>query len=377
MNLRSHAYKSWTPSPEEQQAIVDRIVTHDGDELTWRVEGDCVHVDLPWWDFEEAHLSESSLSTEQPSYSRLPIPYTLIPFRLRTVLNRVRIARLRQQDEDEQQFPADPVETRLDTFRRDVWAAAAALAGVELQPEASEKTLVLTHDLDEEFGWSGVQQLRALEREFDVVSSVGVLSKRYTLPEPHLESLIDDGCEIYSHGYLHDGLLPYIPAAELRERLGHFFEAYPSMQGRVRGFRSGQLVRSQAMFEVVAEFFDYDLSPPTVELGGPHGWRTGCATTVPFDGPGGLTHLPLTMPQDYFLAMVDNLDADAIATRWMEVARSVWETGGTAVHLVHPDNVKRKPVLLTAYRTFLERALGEGAVVRLPGDVMTKRGVSR
>jgi hypothetical protein len=377
VNLLSHAYQEWTPSPEQQQTVAARIVTHDGDSLTWRVEAGHVHVDLPWWDFEASHLSEASLSPEQPTYSRLPVPYTLIPFGLRTKLNRARIANLRRQHEGEADFPADPVETRLDTFRRDIWTAAAELAGVTLEGRAPEKTLVLTHDLDEDFGWSGVQQLRAVEREFGVSSSVGVLSKRYTLPESHLQGLVDDGCEIYSHGYLHDGLLPYLAVDELRQRLGHFFEAYPSMRGLVRGFRSGQLVRSRGMFEVVAEFFGYDMSPPTVELGGAHGWRTGCATTIPFDGPGGLAHLPLTMPQDYYLAMIDNLGATAIAGRWLDVAREVWQAGGVAVHLVHPDNVKRRPALLTAYRLFLEGALDAGAVVRLPGDVMTKRGVSR
>lgn len=372
--MLSHAYREWTPDEDDLRAVLARIVTHDGDQLTWEIRDDQVHLALPWWDFERDAITEAGLTREQPSYSRLPIPYTLIPFRARTALNRARIAQLRRQHQGDPVFPADPVETSLDVFRRDMWAAASQLAGVPVTGPAQERVLVLTHDLDEEFGWAGVQQLRDLERDLGVASAVGVLSERYTLPESSLNWLVDDGCEVYSHGYLHDGLLPFVTAGELRQRLGHFFGVYPSMKGHTRGFRSGQLVRSPGMFEGVAEFFDFDMTPPTVELGGPHGWRTGCATTVPFDGPAGLSHLPLTMPQDYFLRMVDRLPPEGVAQVWLDVAQKVWAAGGVAVHLVHPDNVVRKPDLLRAYRLFLEGALEGGASVRLPGQVMTKRG---
>ncbi len=375
--MTSLAYRAWTPDPGDRDRVRERIVTHEGCELTWRVDGDRVHVGLPWWEVEERLLGELDLPQSQPTYSRLPLPYTLIPFAMRTRLNRARIARMRRSDPSgDDPFPAAPVETRLDAFRRDVWDAASRLAGVRVHAD-DERTLVLTHDLDEEYGWPGVARLRAVERDLGVVSAVGVVSRRYSLPPRVLDALVAEGCEVFSHGYLHDGLLPYLPVDELRERLAHFFVAYPSMVGRVRGFRAGQLVRSQAMFDVVAELFEYDMTPPTVELGGPHGWRTGCATTVPFTGPSGLTHLPLTLPQDYFLAFVDGLGPTQVADAWVAAAEEVWAVGGVAVHLVHPDNVRRRPELLAAYRSFLERSLDAGAVVRLPGDVvMTKRGVS-
>jgi hypothetical protein len=374
--MLSHAYRSWTPDDGDRAAVAARIVTHSGDKLGWEVSGDKVHLSLPWWDFEKRVLTEADSKTDQPRYSRMPIPYTLIPFRLRTTLNRARIHALRQQHQGENPFPADPVETSLDDFRRGMWVAASKLAGVEVAATASEKVLVLTHDLDESFGWAGVRQLRDVERDLGVVSAVGVLSKRYTLPEGHLEWLLDEGCEVYSHGYLHDGLLPYVPVEQLRARLGHFFDAYPSVANQVKGFRSGQLVRSPEMFEVVAEFFEYDMTPPTVELGGPHGWRTGCGTTTPFDGPKGLVHLPLTLPQDYFLRGVDRRGPDDIARVWSAVAERVWAAGGVAVHLVHPDNIVRWPDLLRAYQMFLVEALDAGASVRLPGQVITKRGTT-
>lgn len=363
----SAAYARWTPAQVDRDRVEAAVETHDGDELSSWIDGDRVHVGCAWWDFERETLTEAGREVQQPRYSRGIIPYTLIPFGLRTQLNRVRIAALRRKAEDSG-FPASPVETGLDQFRADLWSKASELAGVAMQ-HTSDRVLVLTHDLDEESGWPGVAQLRAVERDLGLGSAFGVLSERYTLAEDQLETLVADDCEIYSHGYLHDGTLAYLPADELRRRLGHFFEVYPSLHGHTTGFRSGQLVRSPAMYRVVAEFFDFDMTPPTVELGGPHGWRTGCATTVPFHSESGLLHLPLTLPQDYFLALIDRLDAEAIAQRWREVAEQVWAVGGTAVLLIHPDNVLRRPFLLEAYRRFLEWALQSGATCRLPREV--------
>jgi hypothetical protein len=371
----SSAYARWTPQPGDRDRVRDRIVLHDGQERTCWVEDDRVHVGLPWWDFEENALYEGDLHVEQPRYSRGLIPYTLIPFDLRTHLNRLRIAALRRKADDSG-FPASPVETGLDRFRAELWSRASELAGVAVH-RSSERVLVLTHDLDESSGWPGVEQLRAVERAWGLVSAFGVLSQRYTLGEDQLLALVAEGCEIYSHGYLHDGTLAYLPADELRRRLGHFFEVYPSLRGTTRGFRSGQLVRSPQMYEVVGEFFQFDLTPPTVELGGPHGWRTGCGTTVPFVSPSGLLHIPLTLPQDYFLAFIDRLGPEEIAQRWIDVTRQVWEVEGTAVVLIHPDNVLRRPFLLDAYRRFLAWAVDAGATTRLPCDVAAADPLTR
>jgi hypothetical protein len=184
-----------------------------------------------------------------------------------------------------------------------------------------------------------------------------------------LEGLVDEGCEVFSHGYLHDGTDAFLERPEILRRLRHFFGVYPSMQGHVRGYRSGQLVRSERLYDAIAEVFDYDLTPPTVELGGPHGWRAGCATTHPFTRDSGLVHIPLTLPQDYFLAFIDRLGADAIARLWTDVTEQVWAAGGVAVHLVHPDNVVRKPALLRAYEQYLAEMSARGARFRLPGEL--------
>lgn len=314
-----------------------------------------------WAEFERTILLEDGMSAHQPRYSRLGVAYTRIPFELRARLNRWRISRMTRNE-----GPPD-----LDRMRQDAWRASAEQAGVELR-EPTTRRLVLTHDVDEDMALPGVESLLAVESDLGLVSAWGVLSKRYALDESTLHDLIGAGHEVYSHGYLHDGTDPYVSPAEIRARLQHFFEVYPSVAGHVRGFRSGQLARSPRLFDAVADVFDFDLTPPTVEVGGPHGWRTGCGSAHPFTRDDGLPHLPLSLPQDYFLVFIDRLDLRAVVDEWLRAATEVWRTGGVAVLLVHPDNVVRRSWLADAYRDFLQRVLESGVEVLLPHQVVAE-----
>lgn len=359
----------WVAGPQGCRSLVSVA----GEAIAWTTNDGAVHVGFDWWAFERDALLERSRPDTQPIYSRGAIPYDAIPFGLRTQLNRIRIGLLRARSTDTG-FPSAPVETSVDTFRDIVWSAACKVNGVEVR-EPHGRTLVLTHDLDESAGWPGVARLRAVERRFGVRSAFGVLSHTYRLDEVQLQDLVGEGCEIYSHGHSHDGKLPYLADVEIDRQLRQFFVAYPSMRGVVRGFRAPQLARSPRLYRRVGEVFEYDMTPPTVELGGPHGWRTGCATTLPFTDEYGLAHLPLTLPQDYFLTFIERLRPHEVTAAWLAAAELVWSVGGVAVHLIHPDNVVRRRTLLRAYSDFLEAALSDGAEVCVPAEVMTKRGV--
>lgn len=346
--MLSHAYARMTPDAGQRAAAFARL-------------------EPTWLERESEILLEAGLPQEQPTYSKGRIPYTAIPFGLRAQLNRARISLMKARNK-EQTFPASPVDTSIDEARIAAWRTAAEAAGAEVAAGPS-RDVVLTHDLDEAYGIPGVELLRKVERDVGAPSATGVLSERYRADPAMLEKLVDEGCEVFSHGYLHDGTDAFLEPAEIRRRLRHFFEVYPTMRGHVRGHRSGQLVRSERLYDAVAEVFDYDMTPPTVEVGGPHGFRTGCATTHPFTRPSGLVQIPLSLPQDYFLSFIDRLGPDDIARRWVEVTERVWAVGGVAVHLVHPDNVLRRPSLLRAYEAYLQAMVAAGARFRLPADV--------
>lgn len=341
------------------------VATAGATPIVW-VEADQVHVAFDWFAWEHDVLAEVNLPGEQPVHSRQLIPYTRIPFALRSQMNRARIALLAARNRD-QRFPVGPVDTSLDRLRSAIWSAAAACVGVTVETPASRRVM-LTHDVDEEFGFPGIEMLRGVEREFEMVSAFGFLSKRYTAPQSLLTGLVEEGCEVFSHGYLHDGTLPFLDHDELMFRLRHFFEVYPAMVGHTRGFRAGQLVRGEPMYKAVAEIFEYDLTPPNVEMGGPHGWRTGCASTHPFTRPSGLVHVPVTVPQDYFVSYIEGLSEDRMVDAWIDATETVWSVGGIAVQIVHPDNVRRRPRILKAYRRYLDALARRGAQVILPAD---------
>lgn len=333
--------------------------------------GDRIETGFPFFDWEARCLEESYVDLSQPLYSKLPISYGIVPFRVRAGLLRVAgaVRARRAPTKQTVSFPEYPVCGVVDRVRNVI------MSGLSLGATTYTRgTLVLTHDMDELSAQPGIELLRAVERRHGFTSAWGILSEKYRLPAWQVESLVAEGCEIFSHGYLHDGRLPYVPRAEQLRRLRHFFTAYPMLEGKTRGFRCGQLARSRSLYEAVQQVFDYDMTPPTTERGGPYGARSGVSTVFPFWNEAGLLHLPLTLPQDYFLAFVENLTGPEIAARWIAAAEHVLALGGSPVHLVHPDNVLRAPSILEAYDRFLGWAREKNLDVCLPGDLARRLG---
>jgi len=137
----------------------------------------------------------------------------------------------------------------------------------------------------------------------------------------------------------------------------------------VRGFRSGQLLMTSQLLGVVGEFFDYDLSLPDSERGGPYGSGAGCASVYPFLVDD-LLEIPLTLPQDFFLANVERLDSAAILSVWRAKLESVLARGGVAVLNTHPvwTNPKR-PAVWSAYEGLLEAVAASNAWVPTPSSL--------
>jgi peptidoglycan/xylan/chitin deacetylase (PgdA/CDA1 family) len=339
--------------------------------------GGRVETGFPFFDWEARCLDESYVDLSQPLYSQLPVSYAVVPFMARAALLRVAGAvrkhlvpkRTANPGATGPSFPEYPVCGVVDRVRSEILRGLSL--GTSTRPRG---TIVLTHDMDELSAHPGVEKLRVIERRHGMTSAWGILSEKYRLPREAVDALVAEGCEVFSHGYLHDGRLPYLPREEQLRRLRHFFEAYPSLEGHTRGFRCGQLARSRSLYSAVQQVFDYDLTPPTTERGGPYGARSGVSTVFPFWNESGLLHLPLTLPQDYFLAFVERLSGPEIADRWIAAAKDVLALGGVGVHLVHPDNVLRSPAILDAYDRFLGWVRGEGVEVQLPGEVARSLG---
>ena len=333
--------------------------------------GDRIETGFPFFEWEARCLDESYVDLSQPLYSKLPVSYGIVPFRVRAGLLRVASAVRARRAPAKQtaSFPEYPVCGVVDRVRNVI------MSGLSLgATKYTRGALVLTHDMDELSAQPGIEKLRVVERRHGFTSAWGILSEKYRLPASQVESLVAEGCEIFSHGYLHDGRLPYVPRDEQLRRLRHFFTTYPMLRGKTRGFRCGQLARNRSLYGAVQQVFDYDMTPPTTERGGPYGARSGVSTVFPFWNESGLLHLPLTLPQDYFLAFVENLSGPEIATRWIAAAEHVLALGGTPLHLVHPDNVLRSSSILDAYDRFLGWAREQKLEVCLPGELASRLG---
>jgi len=380
---RAHAFDSLElPVGTVDAAGAEVLVSIESDEVTGALvvaRDGRVEAGFPFFDWEARCLDETYVDLSQPLYSRLPVSYGIVPFMARAALLRVagavrtHVLPKKKGVSAGPSFPEYPVCGVVDRMRTEV-LRGLSLGEAPISFTRPRGTLVLSHDMDELSALPGVEKLRAIERRHAMTSSWGILSEKYRMPRASVTSLVDEGCEIFSHGYLHDGRLPYLSRAEQLRRLRHFFEAYPMLRGHTRGFRCGQLARSRSLYSAVQQVFDYDLTPPTTERGGPYGARSGVSTVFPFWNEGGLLHLPLTLPQDYFLAFVERLSGPEIADRWISAATDVLGMGGVAMHLIHPDNVLRSSVLLDAYDRFLRWARDEGIDVRLPGEVAQRFG---
>jgi hypothetical protein len=334
-------------------------------------------------DLETELLVGRYVSSPQPLFSRLPFDYRLVPGPIRTA-GLAMVDRLHAADVAAA-FPRWPREPRLDDLRASLWAGAAERVGLRLEvpayPGGNRGAVVLTHDIDSRADAAGIADLRTLERRFGLTSAVGFIPEVSWPDRAVVEGLVADGCEVYCHDVRHNGKLPYQTGAAMRAAFGRFFESNDYARSLVRGFRSGQLLMTAELLSALGEFFDFDLSLPDTERGGPYGSVAGCATVYPFLVDG-LLEIPLTMPQDFYLANVERYDSAAMLRLWRDKLEVVLSRGGVAVVNTHPiwTNPGR-PSVWAAYEGLLEAVAGAGAWVTTPSSLrewlMTRRDAGR
>ncbi|MFQ5586794.1 MAG: hypothetical protein ACE5GF_08250 [Thermodesulfobacteriota bacterium] len=336
-----------------------------------------VAVNFDFFEWERRLLHEEYKSFKRPLYTRLPFPYYRIPLPLRNMGLRAlsSLGGGGKEKERLQKFPSFPTEPALDQMRRTIWEAAATVVKIKLNKRpyhgGKRGCLLLTHDIETSEGLRNVEHMRAIERSFDYPSSWSIISKRYTTNDTLLISLIDEGCEIISHGYLHDGRIPYLRRGEILKRLEHLFIVKPWLKGKVNGYRSGQLVTSPRLFRCVAQRFKYDLSLPDTEKNGPYGTR-GCCSIYPFYHGANILEIPLTVPQDYFYLHIHRYTKERILNLWERKIDYIEKNNGVAVLLLHPDNyLSGNEEMLTIYRSLLHFISSRDLWVTTPGALTT------
>ena len=290
----------------------------------------------------------------RPLFSRLPFDYRRIPEKARSGLLRLAATRAAPA------FPRWPIETTIDATPSGIDYAGKRFA------------LLLTHDIDSRAELDLIEPIRARERELGIRSAFGFIPEMTWPTDRLVDTLLGEGCQVYWHDLAHDAQLPWTTAQEVRQRIAAI-DAASTWAPRITTFRSGQLLMSPSLLSVLGERFAIDLSIPDSERGGPYGTVAGCGSVVPFR-IGRLLELPMTMPQDYYLARVFGLNPRSIYDVWSVKLDHIARVGGVAVLNSHPvwiNPVDRHAAGMWAmYQRFLEVAVArDDVLVSTPDEV--------
>ena len=260
-------------------------------------------------------------------------------------------------------FPHWPIETALHDFYEFLFHRLAEVAGTRVPflapwPKPYSWTLVLTHDVETQFGYDNVHAVRRAETARGFRSSWNFVPMRYVVAQAMVRDLHEAGCEIGVHGLYHDGR-DLASLRTFKQRLP-LMRAYGA-QWDAKGFRSPATHRVWEWMPMLP--FEYDSSYPDTDPFEPQ--PGGCCSLLPYFN-GHLVELPITLPQDHTLfEILRHSDAEL----WFEKARHIKARGGMALLITHPD-VIIKESLLGAYVQLLEGFATDQEVWRaLPMEV--------
>lgn len=199
-------------------------------------------------------------------------------------------------------------------------------------PDQKKFPLILTHDVDTEFGQKKCNDLINLEMQMGFVSSFNFVPEGYKVLNNLRNYITKNGFEVGVHGLTHDGKL--YSSKDIFDKRSDRINQYIKKWGSV-GFRSPamhcNLEWIQALnIEYDASTFDTDPFEPQPE---------GVGTIFPFwvRGNGnnkGYVELPYTLPQDFTLFIIMQEKSIDI---WKRKLDWIVENGGMALLNVHPD----------------------------------------
>jgi peptidoglycan/xylan/chitin deacetylase (PgdA/CDA1 family) len=251
----------------------------------------------------------------------------LIPRSLQLMMRR-RYARKQAQIT----FPAWPIEPILvDRANRDLkrlieQSDEQRIPVLNFWPGNSCAAVILTHDVEWDYGVRNIPRVRDVEKKYGVVSSWNFVPERYHFDKKIFKTLEDEGCEVGVHGLYHDGKL-FSSRTIFKERLPKI-NAY--IKGwNAAGFRSPATHRNPDwMPELAAE---YDSSFPDTDPFEPQ--AGGCCSIFPFFLRN-MVELPITLPQDHTLFEILKVNDIEI---WKKKSAWIIENHGLVNTIIHPD----------------------------------------
>jgi hypothetical protein len=227
-----------------------------------------------------------------------------------------------------------------------------------LWPLGAIAAATLTHDVEGRIGQARTRALADLEAERGLRSCFNFVAERYVLDQALMADLRRRGFEIGVHGIKHDGR-KFASRKVFEERLVAL-QRYQREWG-ADGFRSPATHRR---WEWMSELpFGYDSSYPDTDPYEPI--PGGCGSPWPFK-IGGVTELPITLPQDHTLWEILQVEAGGV---WQEKAAKLRRCGGLINIIVHPDYLSA-PDKWRQYEDFLAWLQAQTDIwIALPRDI--------
>ena len=309
---------------------------------------------------------EPRVSTLYRLLTGLPIPYTVVPKRLRNLV----MGRKAQQ-------------TSLDLYDKLPLDALRFLLARAIE-KTTDKGLerktwngksyacAITHDIDTHTGLIKAKVIKRLEEKYDVPSAWYIPTKHYKLDPETIRELANYG-EIGAHDVRHDGKLAQLPKQKIVERLREAKQTLEKIVGRpVEGFRTPLLQCNAKTIQALEEVgYLYDASVPTWEPNHPYTMKPyGIGTVNPMD-INSVVEIPLTLPQDHQMLHVLGMTPKQAVGAWIKLKDGIRDIGGICTILVHPDYELADPRNLDAFEELLNAMVVCDAWVTTPKELIT------
>lgn len=211
---------------------------------------------------------------------------------------------------------------------------------VSFWPSGKRYAVILTHDVDSEWGFDdphGIRAFEEIERRYNLRSAWMVTSSIEEAGRPCLKNLVDTGHEIGFHGTRHDHRLAFLSEKEMEKEFRQaapFLEAY-----RPQGFRSPGYHRTPLLYKKLSEHLRYEMSCHDVfeNVLSPLPSLEGSGTCFPFNlEEPGLVEIPTTVAEDYVLEMKGGGPKQALESQ-KKIIEIIKKKGGVANLLTHPE----------------------------------------
>jgi peptidoglycan/xylan/chitin deacetylase (PgdA/CDA1 family) len=278
-------------------------------------------------------IHENYYEQKQPFFSKSPIPYTIIPVKLRNALFNT-LLRLKKDPK----WPNWPIEKSVELLRY-IYIKSISIKLNKNIPHIGfwpkkKFAFSVTHDCDTLSSFKNIESIRDIEKKYNINSSWNIVSNRYKIDDKTIKQLKYQHCEIGLHGYNHDNKLAFLSRKEIKKRLSKASKIISKYN--ITGFRSPSLLRNKRFLDTLSEHFEYDSSTCDTDLHSPVAMRSGTCTIFPFFIRG-MTEIPITMPQDYRLMRMNRTKIQ-IFNIWKEKIDFIEKAGGCATLLTHPDS---------------------------------------